>query len=105
MKKYFVYILKCSDKTLYAGITVDLVRRTKEHNSSKLGAKYTRTRRPVKLVYNKSFKNRSLATKAEMAIKKMTRAEKLLLVKANSSKNKKPPVETELYKGFFRSKH
>ncbi|KKQ78461.1 MAG: Endo/excinuclease amino terminal domain protein [Parcubacteria group bacterium GW2011_GWC2_38_7] len=82
MKQYFLYILKCSDKTLYTGITVDLVRRIKEHNSSKLGAKYTRARRPVKLVYNKLFKNRSLATKAELAVKKMTRSEKLFLIKS-----------------------
>jgi len=79
---YYLYILKCSDKTLYTGITVDLVRRIKEHNSSKLGAKYTRARRPVKLVYSKSFKNRSLATKAELSVKKMTRAEKLTVIES-----------------------
>lgn len=81
MKKYFVYILKCSDKTLYTGITVDLTRRLREHNSSKLGAKYTRNRLPVKLVYSQPFKNRSQATKAEMAIKKMTRQEKINFIK------------------------
>jgi len=101
MKSYYVYILKCSDKTLYTGITVDLLRRLKEHNSSKLGAKYTRTRRPVKLVYSKSFKNRSLATKAEMMIKKMTRAEKLLLVKVNSSKNKRTPGRDGTLQGLL----
>ena len=53
---YYLYILKCADKTLYTGITVDLSRRTKEHNHSKLGAKYTRARRPVKLIYSKKFK-------------------------------------------------
>ena len=50
---YYLYILKCSDGTLYTGITVDLKRRVGEHNTSKLGAKYTRSRRPVKLVYSK----------------------------------------------------
>ncbi|MFA6410675.1 MAG: GIY-YIG nuclease family protein [Candidatus Buchananbacteria bacterium] len=78
---YYLYILKCADKTLYTGITVDLARRLKEHNSSRLGAKYTRARRPVKLVYTKKFKNRSLATKAESKIKKLSREEKLKLIK------------------------
>ena len=66
---YYVYLLECSDGALYTGITVDLERRVREHNSSSLGAKYTRARRPVKLVFSKKFKNRSLATKEEMRIK------------------------------------
>jgi len=74
---YYLYILKCADSTLYTGITVDLNRRIKEHNTSKLGAKYTRARRPVKLVYSKKFKNRSLASKTEIEIKKLSRADKL----------------------------
>lgn len=74
---YHLYILECVDKTLYTGIAKDLARRVKEHNSSVLGAKYTAGRRPVKLVYAKKFKNRSLASKAEAKIKKMTRKEKL----------------------------
>jgi putative endonuclease len=74
---YYLYILKCADNTLYTGITVDLDRRVGEHNNSKLGAKYTRARRPVKLVYSKKFTNRSLASKAESAIKKLSRTEKL----------------------------
>jgi len=78
---YYLYILKCSDKTLYTGITVDLKRRIKEHNSSKLGSKYTATRRPVKLVYTKKFHNRSLATKAEYRIKQLSKKEKLKLIK------------------------
>lgn len=78
---YYLYILKCSDDTLYTGITVDLKRRLKEHNFSKLGAKYTKARRPVELVYSKKFKNRSLASKAEAKIKKLTREKKLKLIK------------------------
>lgn len=78
---YYLYLLKCRDKTFYAGITVDLVRRVKEHNFSKLGAKYTRARRPVKLIYSKKYKNRSLASKAEAKIKKLSRAKKLKLIK------------------------
>ncbi len=79
---YYLYILECSDKTLYTGITTDPARRTAEHNSSKLGARYTRTRRPVKLVYSKKFKNRSAAAKEESRIKKLSRDEKLELVNA-----------------------
>ena len=79
---YYLYILKCSDKTLYTGITTGPARRALEHNSSKLGARYTRTRRPVKLVFSKKFKNRSTAAKAESRIKKLSRSEKLELINA-----------------------
>jgi len=78
---YHLYILQCADKTLYTGITVDLARRIKEHNDSKLGAKYTRARRSVKLVYSKKFRNRSSASKAESRIKNLTRQKKLELIK------------------------
>lgn len=78
---YYLYILQCADKTLYSGITVDLKRRVVEHNSSKLGARYTKARRPVKLVYSKRFRNRSTASKAEAEIKKLSRKEKLKLIK------------------------
>ncbi|MCX6739777.1 MAG: GIY-YIG nuclease family protein [Candidatus Parcubacteria bacterium] len=78
---YYLYILKCRDKTLYTGICVDLNRRLKEHNTSNLGAKYTRSRRPVKLVYNKKYRTRSTASKAEAQIKKLSRQEKLKLIK------------------------
>lgn len=77
---YYLYIVKCADSTFYTGITTDLKRRVGEHNDSKLGAKYTKARRPVKLVYSKKFKNKSLATKEEMRIKKLTRKEKLDLI-------------------------
>lgn len=78
---YHLYILKCADKTLYTGITTDLERRVGEHNSQKLGAKYTRARRPVKLVYTKKFRDRSLAAKAEARVKKLSRREKLEMIK------------------------
>lgn len=77
---YYLYIIKCADKTLYTGITTDLKRRVGEHNSAKLGARYTASRRPVRLVYSRSLKDRSEATREEARIKKLTRAEKLLLV-------------------------
>jgi len=80
MKMYYVYILECHDKTFYTGITVDLERRLAEHNGSKLGAKYTAARRPVKLVYVEKHQNRSSASKEEARIKKLTKNEKLELV-------------------------
>jgi len=78
---YYVYILRCADNTLYTGITVNLRRRVGEHNSLKFGARYTRSRRPVKLVYSKKLNNRSVASKEEFRIKSLSRIEKLKLVK------------------------
>ena len=78
---YFVYILKCADETFYTGISTELERRIGEHNSSDKGAKYTRMRRPVTLVYSENYPDRSSASKREYQIKKkMTRAEKLTLI-------------------------
>ncbi len=77
---YFVYILKCCDETLYTGITTDITRRVEEHNSSQKGAKYTKLRRPVELVYSEKSEDRSSASKREYAIKKLTRKEKLELI-------------------------
>jgi len=77
---YSVYILQCSDSTLYTGITSDLDRRVKEHNSSNLGAKYTKPRRPCVLVYSKKFNDRSSAQIEEARIKSLSRTQKLLLV-------------------------
>lgn len=81
MKEWYVYIVQCSDKSLYTGITVDLDRRVLEHNTSNKGAKYTRPRRPVQLVYSEAHEDRSSASKRESAIKKLSRAEKLTLLK------------------------
>ena len=77
---YYLYILKCADDTLYTGITVDLPRRVKDHNSAELGAKYTRGRRPVELVFSKAFDNRSVASKEERLIKRLSRRQKLELI-------------------------
>lgn len=78
---WHVYIIKCKDKSLYTGISTDPDRRVAEHNSADKGAKYTRARRPVRIVYKSEFKNRSLAAKEEARIKKMDRMEKLDLIK------------------------
>ena len=77
---YFVYILKCGDRSLYTGITTDVVRRVQEHNSSALGAKYTRGRRPVTLVWSKRFRDRSRASQEEARVKKLSRVEKMKLI-------------------------
>jgi len=77
--QYYVYIVRCNDGTLYTGITTDLKRRLYEHNNSDRGAKYTKIRRPVHLVYEEIFQDRSSASKREYAIKQLTRKEKLAL--------------------------
>lgn len=74
--KYFVYILRCSDGTLYTGSTPNLEKRVSAHNDGKTGAKYTRGRRPVELVYSEKYKNKSEALKREHVVKKLTRAQK-----------------------------
>lgn len=79
---YFVYILECSDKTLYTGIATDIQRRLDEHNNSDKGAKYTKIRRPLKLVYSEESENRSSASKREYEIKKLSREKKLELINA-----------------------
>ncbi len=74
-------MVKCADNTLYTGIATDLDRRIEEHNFSDKGAKYTRVRRPVELVYSETCPDRSTASKREYEIKKkMTRTEKLALI-------------------------
>ncbi len=79
---YFLYVVRCADDTLYTGITTDLDRRMAEHNStrSKAGAKYTRARQPVAMVYSKKYKDRSSAAVAEAAMKKLSKEEKLSLI-------------------------
>lgn len=77
---YFVYILECSDGSLYTGIAKDVNKRLQEHNSSDKGAKYTKTRRPVKLLYSEDANDRSEASKREYAIKKLNRLQKLNLI-------------------------
>jgi len=77
---WHVYMVECADGTLYSGITTDISRRIQEHNESPKGARYTRAKRPVVLVYSEECANRSAASVREHAIKKLTREEKLALV-------------------------
>jgi len=84
---YTLYMLRCVDGTLYTGITTDVVRRMQEHNTSPLGAKYTRGRRPVTLVFSAPFRSRSLATREEVRIKKLSRVEKMLLIQKHKKRH------------------
>ena len=79
---YVVYILECADGSLYAGCTNDFERRLHEHNNAKRGAHYTKTRRPVKSVHCERFRTLGRARKREAEIKRLTRAEKLILIRA-----------------------
>jgi putative endonuclease len=79
---YFVYILECKDGSLYTGITKDIIKRLKEHNTSEKGAKYTKARRPVKLLYEEPSLDRSTASKREYEIKKFSRLKKLQLIES-----------------------
>ncbi len=81
MADWFVYILRCADGSLYTGITTDLARRVAEHNAgAQAGARYTRPRRPVTLVYHEHHQSRSAAAKREHALRKLGKAEKERLV-------------------------
>ncbi len=81
-KQWFVYILRCSDDSLYTGVALDVNKRLEQHNGiDKNGAKYTQARRPVKMVYQESSVSRSEACKREYAIKSLTKQQKERLIK------------------------
>ncbi len=75
----YTYIVECRDKSLYTGWTTDIEKRIAAHNEGK-GAKYTKSRRPVKLVYTEEHETKNDAMKREYAIKRMTRQEKLAMI-------------------------
>jgi len=74
-----VYILECSDKSLYVGCTNNLEKRLRQHNESKNGAHYTKIRRPVELLYSETFDTLKEGRQREAEIKRMNRSEKLLI--------------------------
>lgn len=80
----YVYILVCADGTLYVGSTNNLEKRVREHNTLKSGAHYTKIRRPVKLKYAETYKTKSKALQREHALKRLTREQKLDLIKHNA---------------------
>ena len=77
---WFVYILRCSDSSLYTGITTNIKQRLHEHNHSAKGAKYTRSRRPVNMAYHEKLSSRSEASQREHQIKQMKKSEKEQMV-------------------------
>ena len=79
-KRWYLYILRCGDGTLYTGITTDIETRLSQHRSGK-GAKYTRGRGPLELVYREQCEDHSQALQRELAVKAMSREEKLSLIK------------------------
>jgi putative endonuclease len=80
VSRFSVYLIRCNDGSLYAGITTDLERRLREHNAGR-GAAYTRSRRPVRLVYDEPAGDRSTALRREAALRRLDRREKLALVR------------------------
>ena len=83
---WFIYILRCADGSFYTGITTDIARRVAEHNASdRLGARYTRSRRPVSLAYAEAADSRASATRREAAIRKLGRAGKTALCAAGKA--------------------
>lgn len=83
---FFIYILECSDKSLYTGATSDVTKRVHQHNTAKAGAKYTKARRPVKLKHSEKFRTFKASRSREAEIKRMTRVEKLALIKKAKKK-------------------
>lgn len=80
MKPYYVYLLRCKDDSLYCGYTTDLEARVRTHNAGR-GAKYTKSRLPVELVYSEQFFDQSHALRREWEIKKLRRAQKEALIR------------------------
>ena len=84
MSSWFVYMVRASDQSLYTGITTDIDRRLAEHQSGKAGAKYFRGRTALEMVFTESSATRSTASKREAEIKKLTRAQKVSLIKSGN---------------------
>ena len=78
---WILYVLECADGTLYTGVTTDIDRRLHEHNKTSRGAKYTRSRRPVNLVWLRAYETRSEAQKAEYQFKKLLHKQKWEIIK------------------------
>ena len=84
-KDWYLYVVRCCDDSLYTGITTDVQRRIQEHNQSTKGARYTRARRPVELVIVWAYNNRSEASQAEYAFKKLSIKKKNQSIEANEA--------------------
>lgn len=91
-QKWYTYMIRCSDNSLYTGVTTNIERRFKEHQESKKGSKYARAKIPLRVVYQETHPNRSEAQIREAQLKKLTKAEKEKLVKSQESKNRNRPT-------------
>lgn len=88
---WYVYVVRCRDGSLYTGIAKSLEKRLAEHNTdNQLGSKYTRSRRPVKLVYQESFTSRALAAQRESAIKRLPKNQKEMLISSSIQHDRAP---------------
>ena len=85
VNKHYCYLVLCSDGSLYCGYTTDLQKRIHAHNNLKSGAKYTRSRRPVKLVYYEAFESKSMAMQREYTIKQMPVSIKRKLITSHAT--------------------
>lgn len=84
---WYVYIVRCNDGSLYTGVTTDLTKRVARHNAGRAGAKYTRPRRPVRLVFTEPAATRSAAMKRECQIKKLSATAKQRLLAGAKAEN------------------
>lgn len=84
---YFVYLIECTDKSIYTGITTDVARRFNEHKTG-IGGRYTRSRQVVKVLHTEKFKTRSAALKREAEIKRWRREKKLNLIKLSNNRKR-----------------
>lgn len=86
MSVWYLYIARCSDNSLYTGVTIDVERRISEHNNcNKKGAKYTRVRRPITLEYQESFTSKQLAYQREYRIKQLSKTQKEQLIQLSTT--------------------
>ena len=99
----YTYMVKCADGTLYTGWTNCVEKRLKAHNEGKAGAKYTRAKRPVELVYYEGYATKEEAMRREYAIKQLTRKEKLKLMEFWTETNKKYPASD--WQGRYKAIH
>lgn len=82
---WYVYIVRCRDDSLYTGVARDLQRRVQQHNTGRGGARYTRSRRPVELVYHETAPDRSTAQRREYQIKQLTARQKQALIQCSEA--------------------
>lgn len=83
---WYVYLVRCADGTLYCGVTTDVARRLKEHNAGSRGARYTRSRRPVRLVCCAACADRASAQRLEWEVKRQPRAHKIAFLTARAER-------------------